>query len=72
MQVARQTAEEHAKSLESYISEGENLAKDLGNRGPVCFDEHGKLEEEILEAYWRTGFYVFEGVIEQSEIGLKL
>ena len=68
MQIARQTAEEHAKSLESYISEGENLAKDLGNRGPVRFDKHGKLEEEILEAYWRTGFYVFEGVIEQSEI----
>ena len=35
MQIARQTAEEHAKSLESYISEGEKLAKDLGNRGPV-------------------------------------
>ena len=68
MQIAQQTAEEHAKSLGSYISEGANLAKDLGNRGPVRFDESGKLAEEILEAYWRTGFYVFEGVIEQSEI----
>ena len=46
MQIARQTAEEHAKSLESYISEGENLAKDLGTRGPVRFDKHGKLDKK--------------------------
>ncbi|MFT5394771.1 MAG: hypothetical protein ACI8PT_004983, partial [Gammaproteobacteria bacterium] len=32
------------------------------------FDAQGKIHGEILDAYWRCGFYVFEGVIGEVEI----
>ena len=51
-----------------YISAGLDRARYLDNRGPVRFTDEGKLAPEILEAYWRTGFYVLEGLIDQAEI----
>ena len=62
------TATAYAESLNAYIQAGEQRVKALGNRGPVRFDELGKLHPEILEAYWQHGFYVFEGVVDQQEI----
>ena len=59
-------AEEAA--MAAYMRNGEKRALSLGNRGPVRFDESGKLHEDILEAYWRCGFYVFEGVLSLSLI----
>ena len=47
---------------------GEQRAYELGNRGPIEFDVNGMLREEITEAYWRTGFYVFEGVVQGEEL----
>ena len=38
------------------------------NRGPVSFDDAGKLDSTIVEAYSRCGFYVFEGVLEEEEL----
>ena len=41
----------------------------LGNRGPVRLDANGQLLPEIKKAYYRTGFYVFTGVLDSEEIG---
>ena len=51
-----------------YFAEGRERAYALGNRGPIEFDETGKLAPHITEAYWRHGFYVFEGVVSGDEL----
>ena len=61
-------ASEYQLAQQSYVSQGMARALTLGNRGPLRFDQQGRLHEDILEAYWRTGFYVFENVIDPSEI----
>ena len=63
-------ASEYASAQTDYVNEGIKRAQVLGNRGPARFDEGGKLHPEILDAYWRTGFYVFEGLVDQAEIEL--
>lgn len=62
------TREGHAAGMAVYQAEGLRVAKEIGNRGPVRFDEHGRLHPDIEAAYWRHGFYVFEGVVSQAEI----
>src|SRR5690349_433455 len=52
----------------AYLQDGERRAHALGNRGPIRFTPDGKLHPEILEAYWRCGFYVFEGVLRPEEL----
>ena len=55
-------------AMQAYLREGERKAFALGNRGPIRFDEKGKLAQDILDAYWRCGFYVFEGVLKPDEL----
>ncbi len=62
------SAAEHAQAMESYIREGNERAHALGNRGPIRLDDNGKLAADIVEAYWETGFYVFENVIGDVEL----
>ena len=50
------------------MREGQERAYALDNRGPVRFDAKGELHKDILEAYWRCGFYVFEGVLGKEEL----
>ena len=57
---------QHAMS--AYIRAGEARAAALGNRGPIRIDAHGRLAQDILDAYWRVGFYVFEGVLGADEL----
>ena len=45
-----------------------HAALGLGNRGPLLVDADGKVDEAILAAYWRAGFYVFEGVLGDAEV----
>lgn len=52
----------------AYFEEGERRALELGNRGPVRFVGEGALHPDIVEAYWRTGFYVFEGLVDAGEL----
>ncbi|HEU0060494.1 MAG TPA: hypothetical protein VFR19_11495, partial [Hyphomicrobiaceae bacterium] len=59
-------AEETA--MQAYLRAGEAKAFALGNRGPIRFDENGRLAPDILAAYWRCGFYVFEGVLVPEEL----
>ncbi len=65
----RPTRAQHAAGMATYHQEGLRLAREIGNRGPVRFDANGRLHPDIVAAYWRHGFYVFEGVIDADEIG---
>ena len=59
---------EHASAMHAYRQGGEQRAAELGNRGPIRFDAQGNIHPDILDAYWRCGFYVFESVIGEAEI----
>ena len=62
------SADEHARAMADYILEGTRRAYELGNRGPIRFNDDGSLHEDIVEGYWRCGFYVFEGVVGKEEL----
>jgi len=62
------TRNEHEKRMLAYGREGVRRADAIGNRGPVRFDDKGRLHPDILAAYWRHGYYVFEGVISATEV----
>ncbi len=64
------TASEYSANQQPYVKAGLERATNLDNRGPARFTDEGKLTPDILEAFWRTGFYVFEGLIDQAEIQL--
>ena len=55
-------------AMQAYLRDGEARAAALGNRGPIRLGADGKIHPEILEAYWRCGFYVFEGVLGAAEL----
>src|SRR3954471_6120852 len=55
-------------AMKAYLRAGERRAQALGNRGPIRFTASGELHPEIVEAYWRCGFYVFEGVLKPDEL----
>lgn len=57
-----------AAAMEEYLAAGEKRALDLGNRGPIRFVGEGALHPDILEAYWKYGFYIFEGVLKADEL----
>ena len=57
-----------AEPIDRYFAEGEQRALELGNRGPIRFVGDGSLHPDIVEAYWRCGFYVFEGVLDDTEL----
>ena len=65
-----QRAEDYSGIMDRYIEQGATRADKLGNRGPIVFDQSGKLSQHILDAYWETGFYVFEGLVGLEEIKL--
>ncbi len=62
------TRAQHAADLADYLHAGERLVGEIGNRGPMRFGANGKLHPDILDAYWKHGFYVFEGVIGRNEV----
>jgi len=51
-----------------YRREGEERARALANRGPLRFDAQGRLDLGFLDAYWRHGYYILEGVLDQAEL----
>ena len=66
--VATPTRAEHAAGMAAYQEEGLRLAAEIGNRGPIRLTDNGRLHPDILAAYWRHGFYVFEGLIDGDEL----
>lgn len=59
---------EDADQVRRYMKEGLETALNMGNRGPIRFEEDGSLHPDIREAYAKTGFYVFTGVISDEEM----
>ena len=59
---------EEAEAVKAYLNQGLQRALELDNRGPIGFDGDGKLSKDILEAYSRYGFYVFESAISPEEL----
>ena len=59
---------ENSDEMREYLLRGEQQALALDNRGPIRFDEHGRLAEDIMAAYSHFGFYIFEGVISAAEL----
>src|SRR5262249_48775292 len=55
-------------AMQAYRRDGERKAFELGNRGPIRFEASGALAPDIVEAYGRCGFCVFEGVLEHQEL----
>ena len=55
-------------AMEAYLEAGARRAAALGNRGPVRLGPDGRIHPDILEAYWRCGFYVLEGVLGAEEL----
>jgi hypothetical protein len=55
-------------AMQAYLRAGERRASALGNRGPIRFNPDGTLHPDIVEAYWRCGVYVFEGVLGAEEL----
>ena len=53
-------AEEEA--MQRYLEMGTDRALALDNRGPIRYSDDGRVHPDILESYWRHGFYVFTGV----------
>lgn len=62
------TRAQHAQGMAAYQQAGLKLANDINNRGPARFDANGKLHQDILDAYWKHGYYIFEGVVSQAEV----
>jgi hypothetical protein len=56
------------EAVATYVSDGEQTALQLGNRGPIRFDDDGTLEPGILDAFWKYGFYVLEGALGKDEL----
>ena len=54
--------------IATYVHDGERMAYQLGNRGPIKFNTDGAVDKEILDAYWHFGFYVFEGAVKADEL----
>lgn len=59
---------EESEAVKTYMLDGQERALSLPNRGPVRFNEDGFLDRDILDAYSKYGFYVFEGVIGEQEL----
>ena len=56
------------ESVRTYLRDGLQRAYDLENRGPIRFEDDGKLHPDIVDAYSRYGFYVFENVLAEEEL----
>ena len=57
-----------AEAMHSYLTQGERNAYALDNRGAIRFDKRGNLAADILSAYSKYGFYIFENVLAEDEL----
>ena len=62
------TRAKHAEGMAAYQAQGLRLARELDHRGPVRLDANDRLHPDILAAYWKHGFYIFEGVVGEAEV----
>ena len=57
-----------AGAVRQYLTQGQERALALPNRGPLRFDQQGAIEQDILDAYSTYGFYIFEKALSQEEV----
>jgi len=57
-----------AQAMKQYLIEGQQRAISLPNRGPIKFDGNGAIHGDILEAYSTYGFYIFENILNETEL----
>ena len=62
------SAAEHQADMQDYIQQGETLALQLDNRGPLRLTDTGDLHPDIVASYRLHGCYVFENVVDPQEI----
>ncbi|HAO56122.1 MAG TPA: phytanoyl-CoA dioxygenase, partial [Gammaproteobacteria bacterium] len=62
------SADQHADAMSDYIADGTKRALALNNRSPIVFDDRGVLKKNILDAYWKYGFYIFESAVNTKEL----
>lgn len=55
-------------AMARYREAGTRRALGLDNRGAIRYTASGELHPDILDAYWREGFYVFQGVLGPDEL----
>ena len=55
-------------NFEEYLAQGASRALALDNRGPIRRTPSGEINSEILNSYWRHGFYIFEDVFNAEEL----
>jgi hypothetical protein len=65
---AELTRAQHARKMAEFGRRGAERARAIGNCGPVRLDDNGRLHADILAAYWKHGYYVFEGIISAREV----
>jgi len=58
----------HDSGMAAYRAAGQRLAAEIGNRGPLRLTDDGTLHPDIQAAYWKHGYYIFEGVVDPAEI----
>jgi len=58
-----------ADAMKVYLIEGQAKALALPNRGPLKFNVDGTVSQDILNAYSEFGFYIFENVLSEEELG---
>lgn len=56
------------QALQDYRLAGTERALKLDNRGPIQFDETGRLDQTFMASYLAHGFYVFENVLDSHEL----
>ena len=60
---------DEAEAVKDYLIQGQARALALPNRGPLRFDESGSIHADILKAYSKYGFYIFENALSEEEVG---
>lgn len=60
--------DEEAAAISRYITVGASHARSLGNRGPIRFGTDGKIAQDIINSYYKHGFYVLEGAVKAPEL----
>lgn len=63
------SAHDYARRMETYAREGIARASCIGNRGPVRFDERGKVHPDIVDDYWKHGFPEIPAHLEDLRSG---
>lgn len=58
-----------AAAMKTYLIEGQAKALAIPNRGPFKFNADGTVHQDILSAYSEFGFYIFENVLSDEELG---